>query len=214
MIRHPAEPAHARSVSPALQDPASPAQECRAAGAAAPPAEPEDLSPPRTPSEELDRRPPPARACRSTSLPDPVNQVNPGAIRSPPPEAFPAEHIADPRPLAADRDARPGPRALVGPLQPEHAQGRPADLRPDAEERARRRRARARLPQCRTPRLLGLDRARLVLRRQRRFRHGDRAAHLPDPGRRPDHPAAGQQRRVRQQSTASSSPRPSSPASP
>ena len=30
-------------------------------------------------------------------------------------------------------------------------------------------------------------RSRLVLRRQRDLRHGDRAAHLPDPGRRPDH---------------------------
>ncbi|HET9427561.1 MAG TPA: hypothetical protein VFO69_04305, partial [Allosphingosinicella sp.] len=29
-------------------------------------------------------------------LPDAVEQVNPGAIRSPPPEAFPAEHIAIP----------------------------------------------------------------------------------------------------------------------
>ena len=79
--------------------------------------------PRRPPSEEAlidDRRRP---GVPQHDLPDPVNQVNPGAIRSPPPEAFPAEHVADPRPLAADPDARPGPRALVGPLQPEHAKG-------------------------------------------------------------------------------------------
>ena len=63
-----------------------------------PPAPPaEDLSRPApTPSEESliegRRRP----GVEQHELPDAVNQVNPGAIRSPPPEAFPADHIAIP----------------------------------------------------------------------------------------------------------------------
>jgi len=57
----------------------------------------EDLSrPPPTPSEESliqgRRRP----GVEQHDLPDAVNQVNPGAIRSAPPEAFPSEHIAIP----------------------------------------------------------------------------------------------------------------------
>ncbi len=66
---------------------------------AAPPSpEPEeDLTQPApVPSEEalIDGRRRPG--VPQHELPDPVNQVNPGAIRSPPPEAFPAEHIAIP----------------------------------------------------------------------------------------------------------------------
>jgi hypothetical protein len=69
------------------------------AGTAQPPEQPpaEDLSRPEpTPSEESliqgRRRP----GVEQHDLPDAVNQINPGAIRSPPPEAFPAEHIAIP----------------------------------------------------------------------------------------------------------------------
>jgi hypothetical protein len=69
------------------------------AGAAQPPEQPpaEDLSRPApTPSEESliegRRRP----GIEQHDLPDPVNQVNPGAIRSPPPEAFPNDHIVVP----------------------------------------------------------------------------------------------------------------------
>jgi len=62
-----------------------------------PPEEPEDLTRPApVPSEEEliegRRRP----GVPQHDLPDAVNQVNPGAIRSPPPEAFPAEHFAIP----------------------------------------------------------------------------------------------------------------------
>jgi hypothetical protein len=51
--------------------------------------------PPPTPVEEelIDGR---RRPDIQRDLPDPVNQVNPGAIRSPPPEAFPADHIPIP----------------------------------------------------------------------------------------------------------------------
>ena len=57
----------------------------------------EDFSQPApTPSEDslIDGRRRPG--VPQHDLPDAVNQVNPGAIRSPPPEAFPAEHIAIP----------------------------------------------------------------------------------------------------------------------
>ena len=75
--------------APAPQEPTAPPP---------PPAEPEeDLTQPLVPpSEEAlidDRRRP---GVPQHELPDPVNQANPGAIRSPPPEAFPAEHIAIP----------------------------------------------------------------------------------------------------------------------
>ncbi|HST35807.1 MAG TPA: hypothetical protein VLK25_04165 [Allosphingosinicella sp.] len=74
-----------------LQDP-PPAE--ASAETAAPP---EDFSQPApVPSEEelIDGRRRPG--VPQHDLPDPVNQVNPGAIRSPPPEAFPAEHVAIP----------------------------------------------------------------------------------------------------------------------
>jgi hypothetical protein len=68
------------------------------APAEAPPAEePEDLTRPApVPSEDelIDGRRRPG--VPQHELPDPVNQVNPGAIRSPPPEAFPAGHVAIP----------------------------------------------------------------------------------------------------------------------
>jgi hypothetical protein len=61
-----------------------------------PPPEEDFTQPAQTPSEESlidDRRRP---GVPQHELPDPVNQVNPGAIRQPPPEAFPADHIAVP----------------------------------------------------------------------------------------------------------------------
>jgi hypothetical protein len=74
-----------------LQDPSPAAEQ-------PPPEEPsEDFSRPApVPSEEelIDGRRRPG--VPQHDLPDPVNQVNPGAIRSPPPEAFPAEHFAIP----------------------------------------------------------------------------------------------------------------------
>ena len=49
--------------------------------------------PPPTEEELIDGR---RRPDIQRDLPDPVQQVNPGAIRSPPPEAFPADHIPIP----------------------------------------------------------------------------------------------------------------------
>ena len=148
------------------------------------PAEPR-TSQPAPPSEEAliegRRRP----GVPQHDLPDPVNQVNPGAIRSPPPEAFPAEHIAVPDRWRLTEIARPGPRALVGSLQPEHCSR--ATARSACRPTRSRRAAAPPASRAARRRASSASRARLVLRRQRRLRHGDRAAHLPDPGRRPDH---------------------------
>ncbi|MEA3043944.1 MAG: hypothetical protein QOH47_1782 [Sphingomonadales bacterium] len=77
----------------ALQDSPAP----QTTQAPPPPPPPEDLTRPEpTPSEESlinDRRRP---GVPQHDLPDAVNQINPGAIRQPPPEAFPADHIAIP----------------------------------------------------------------------------------------------------------------------
>ena len=52
----------------------------------------EAAEPPEVPDEEGRRRP----GTPQHELPDPVTQENPGAIRSPPPEAFPTDHIPIP----------------------------------------------------------------------------------------------------------------------
>lgn len=73
--------------------PPEPVEDTREAQATPPPNE-RGEPPPAPVEEELiegRRRPDIQR-----DLPDPVEQVNPGAIRSPPPEAFPADHIAIP----------------------------------------------------------------------------------------------------------------------
>ncbi|MGQ0560045.1 MAG: hypothetical protein ACT4OE_10785 [Sphingosinicella sp.] len=87
--------------------------------------------------------------------PDPVAQVHPGAVRSPPPEAFPAEHIAIP-----DRWRLIETLGLVrerwwDPYNQNVLKGdRPLCL-PTDEEQQRRREAGQR--PCRTPRFLGLE---------------------------------------------------------
>ena len=175
---------------------------------------PTSAEPPPTPLRGGPDRGPPPPGHPQHELPDPVSQDNPGAIRAPPPEAFPADQIPVP-----DRWRLIETLGLVrerwfDPYNQNTYKGDrpiciPTDGGAGAAPRGRPRRA------ARTPRFLGLDERRLVLRRQRRLRHGDRAAHLPDPGRRPDHrsgPAAttcsasNRQPRPRR--------RPSSPASP
>ena len=108
---------------------------------------------PTPPSEEdlLDgRRRPDIRR----DLPDPVDQYNPGAIRQPPPEAFPAEHVAIP-----DRWRLIDTLGLVrerwyDPYNQNVLKGdRPICL-PTDEEQARRREAG--IARCATPRFLGL----------------------------------------------------------
>jgi hypothetical protein len=87
-------------------------------------------------------------------LPDPVTQVNPGALRAPPPEAFPTDHIPVP-----DRWRLIETLGIVRerPFDPYHQNtlkgDRPICI-PTAAEQARRREAGIR--PCLTPRWLGL----------------------------------------------------------
>ncbi len=135
----------------------------------APPPEPEEdyTQPPTPPSEEAliegRRRP----GVPQHELPDPVNQVNPGAIRSPPPEAFPAEHVAVP-----DRWRLIQTLGLVrerwwDPYNQNTYKGDRPICIPTEEEQERRRRLREEAAAagrpapygsapCRTPRFLGL----------------------------------------------------------
>ncbi|HYI63728.1 MAG TPA: hypothetical protein VEW71_02465 [Allosphingosinicella sp.] len=135
---------------------ASPLQDAQGpepAPTAAQPAQPESTDPPVPPSEEAlidDRRRPDSRR----DHPDPVNQVNPGAIRSPPPEAFPADHVAVP-----DRWRLATSLGLVNPRwwDPYNQNLLKGDIPiclPTEEEQARRRAAGVR--RCATPRFLGL----------------------------------------------------------
>ena len=65
------------------------------AGTANQPQQPEEVEPPANTEglgEDQRRRP----DDRQDELEDPVNQVNPGALRSPPPEAFPTDHVPIP----------------------------------------------------------------------------------------------------------------------
>src|SRR4051794_1153448 len=73
----------------------------------------------------LEGRKRPGRAPEAPT-PAPPRPGQPQPPPPPPPGSLPARHGADPRPLAAGRG---GGRAfaLVRPLQPEHAEGRPAD---------------------------------------------------------------------------------------
>jgi hypothetical protein len=109
--------------------------------------------PPPVPVEEelIDGR---RRPDIQRDLPDPVEQYNPGAIRSPPPEAFPADHIAIP-----DRWRLIETLGIVrerwwDPYNQNILKGdRPLCI-PTEEEQARRREAGQ--ARCRTPSILGL----------------------------------------------------------
>ena len=110
--------------------------------------------PPPTPLEEelIEGR---RRPDIEHELPDAVEQVNPGAIRSPPPEAFPSDHIPIPdrwrliQSLGVTRERWWDPYN-----QPILKGDRPLCI-PTEEEQARRRAAGER--PCRTPRFLGLQ---------------------------------------------------------
>ncbi|MGZ8336625.1 MAG: hypothetical protein ACXWU1_08195, partial [Allosphingosinicella sp.] len=91
-----AAPAAPENVVLAFQDATQPADEVTAEPAAeAPPQLNERGEPPLTPVEQelLDER---RRPDIEREHPDAVEQDNPGAIRSPPPEAFPSEYIPIP----------------------------------------------------------------------------------------------------------------------
>ncbi len=133
----------------ALQD----ASAAEPAAEAQPEARNERGEPPPTPVEEelIEGR---RRPDIQRDLPDAVTQDNPGAIRSPPPEAYPADHIPIP-----DRWRLIQSLGLVrerwwDPYNQNTLKGdRPVCL-PTDEEQERRRAAGQ--PPCRTPRFLGL----------------------------------------------------------
>jgi hypothetical protein len=88
-------------------------------------------------------------------LPDPVSQDNPGALRSPPPEAFPTDHIPVPDRWRLIESLGIVRERWFDPYNQNTLKGdRPVCL-PTAEEQARRREAG--IPRCRTPRFLGLE---------------------------------------------------------
>ncbi|HEY0414059.1 MAG TPA: hypothetical protein VGD66_13055 [Allosphingosinicella sp.] len=112
----------------------------------------EETEPPPPPAPLPGRRRP---GVPQQELEEPVSQDNPGALRAPPPEAFPTDQIPVP-----DRWRLIESLGLVKErwLDPYHQNtykgDRPLCL-PTSEEQARR--AAAGLPRCRTPRWLGLE---------------------------------------------------------
>ena len=117
---------------------------------AQPAAEEQEERPGQAPDEEGRRRP----GVPQEELPDPVTQDNPGAIRSPPPEAFPTDHIPVPdrwrliESLGVVRERR------LDPYNQNQFKGDRPLCVPSIEEQERRRREG--LPRCRTPRWLGI----------------------------------------------------------
>lgn len=88
-------------------------------------------------------------------LPDPVEQVNPGALRSPPPEAFPADHIAIPDRWRLIETLGVVRERWWDPYNQNLLKGDRPICIPTEEEQQRRREAG--IARCRTPRLLGLE---------------------------------------------------------
>jgi hypothetical protein len=112
---------------------------------------PPDDSLPARPDEEGRRRP----GVPQHELEDPVTQDNPGAIRAPPPEAFPTDQIPIPDRWRLIETLGVEHERWFDPYNQNTLKGdRPLCL-PTPEEQAKRR-AEGR-PKCRTPRLLDLD---------------------------------------------------------
>jgi hypothetical protein len=88
-------------------------------------------------------------------LPDPVEQINPGALRSPPPEAFPADHIAIPDRWRLIETLGVVRERWWDPYNQNTLKGDRPICIPTEEERERRREAG--IARCRTPRFLGLE---------------------------------------------------------
>ncbi|MGS1018022.1 hypothetical protein [Allosphingosinicella humi] len=87
-------------------------------------------------------------------LPDALTQDNPGAVRAPPPEAFPTDQIPVPDRWRLIETLGVVKERWFDPYHQNTYKGdRPICIPSDAEKE---RRAKAGLPECRTPRLLGL----------------------------------------------------------
>ncbi len=113
----------------------------------------ERVEPPPTPIEQdlIDGR---RRPDIQRELDDPVNQNNPGAIRSPPPEAFPADHIPIPDRWRLIQSLGVVTERWWDPYNQNTQKGdRPVCLPTDEEQERRRA---AGIPRCATPRFLGL----------------------------------------------------------
>ena len=148
-------------------------------------------------------------ACRSTTFPTRSTRSIPGGSLRRRPTPFPVDQFPS-RTAGGSRDARPRPHALVRSLSPEHAEGRPPDLRPHG---GRGRRRATRRPAAASTFLLGLKGSDWFFVVQRDLGHGDRArAALPDPRRRPDHDRGPAADDVFGRTAASSPRRPSSSA--
>jgi hypothetical protein len=142
-LRHPELDPAAASVLLALQE------------AAPPPIQEQREEPPGPPSEDAllpgRRRP----GVPQHELPDAVNQNNPGAIRSPPPEAFPADHIAIPDRWRLIETLGVARERWWDPYNQNTLKGdRPICIPTDEEQQRRRE---AGIARCRTPRFLGLE---------------------------------------------------------
>lgn len=146
-----AAPQHAPIQLASAEEPSPPPAQGAATTPQAGPPVNERAEPPPTPVEQelIDGR---RRPDIQRELEDPVNQVNPGAIRAPPPEAYPADHIPIP-----DRWRLIEALGIVrerwwDPYNQNTLKGdRPLCVNTD-EEQARRREAG--IPRCRTPRFL------------------------------------------------------------
>ena len=89
-----------------------------------------------------------------SELEDPVSQDNPGAIRAPPPEAFPTDQIPVPDRWRLIQALGLVKERWFDPYRQNTYKGDRPICIPTAEEQERR--AHANLPRCRTPRFLGL----------------------------------------------------------
>ena len=130
---------------------APPPPEAMPEAAAEPASPPENLDEPDTGLIEGRRRP----GVIQRELPDKVTQDNPGAVRAPPPEAFPANDFPVPDRWRLIETLGLVKQDVLDPYHQNTYKGdRPLCL-PTAEEQERRKQAGQRL--CRTPKFLGLD---------------------------------------------------------
>jgi len=114
--------------------------------------EPEQRPAPPSEEELIDGRRRPG--VPQHDLPDPVNQYNPGAIRMPAPEAFPAEHVAVPDRWRLVDSLGMVRQRWYDPYNQNVLKGDRPICIPTDEEQERRRAAGT--PRCATPRFLGL----------------------------------------------------------
>ncbi|NNM77644.1 hypothetical protein HJG53_12065 [Sphingomonas sp. ID1715] len=113
--------------------------------------EPQDLEAPDSGLIDGRRRP----GVTQRELPDKVEQDNPGAVRAPPPEAFPTSEFPVPDRWRLIQSLGLAKERFLDPYHQNTYKGdRPLCIPTDEEQERRRREG---LPKCRTPKFLGLD---------------------------------------------------------